>query len=628
MFSRKVFLATLCLVFTFSDPIIIPIASTNNCHARCNWNNGGNYNPPNPPPPAPPDIPKWEGGGGPPRLGSPTAPAGPSAPGPSAPTGPQTPSGGGGGGPRGPARGAFTKKSRNTATTSATWEYWWARNRFHFVDVPDNAFEPRGPTTPSNNADQSKQDARRKMLDLAARTFRPFIDGSSSHLKRSSLVSLGRMNDGDSVEATIAQLGNRNATVQISAILGLGLSNNRKAQYTLLNILRDTAHARQKINQAVTPTFMRSFAGFALALGGSRGAGPLLHEIARDRKASNDLRAVALEALGLLGNAQAVQHLADFAKDTRADKRLVAAAVTALGKTGDRSVIGLMDKLLASKHVGVQQSAAIALGLLSPKWDDSSIELLFRCYKRARDLSLKGFTLTSIGRIGGPEAIKHLRWALARGTSSELPWAALGLGLAIRQAPDANAEAAMIEELKDCHNRSTQGAIAIALGLARSQKAIGNLVRLLEDDGDPTLRGYCAMALGMIGDRSALQPLRQALLEKTLPQVSTQAALALCLMNDRESILPLVDVLTTTNSDSVRNMAARSLVFLGDVRVVKRLIEYVNTQSTEEVTCMRCMEIVSKLVTGKMEPFMDRIAAGSNPACEFPIVASLLNFSI
>lgn len=629
MLSRKVFLITLCLIFTFSDPIIIPIASTNTCHAKCNWNNGGNYNPPGPPPQPPPDIPVWDGGGAP-GTGSPRQ-EGPTVPGIAAPTGPQTPSGGGGdNGPRGPARrqGSFTKKSRKTASTPATWEYWWARNRFQFVDVPDNAFEPRGPTTPSAPSDQPKQDGRRKLLDLAAQTFRPFIDGASSHLKRSSLVSLGRMNDDASVTATIAQLGDPNATVQVSAILGLGLSHNRKAQYSLLNILRDTPHGRALVKQAVTPTFMRSFAGFALALSGSRGAGPVLHEIARDTRADSDLRAMALESIGLLGGPQSVEYLANFTKDRRADKRLVAAAVTALGKTGDRTVIGVVDKLISSKHVGVQQSAAIALGLLSPRWDDSSIERLFRCYKQARDLSLKGFALTSIGRIGGPDAIKHLRWVLARGTSSELPWAALGLGLAIRHRSDPHAEAALLEELKDCRNRSTQGALAIALGLSRSQKAAAELTRLLEGGGDPSLRGYCAMALGMIGDRNALGPLRQALLEKTLPQVSTQAALALCLMNDRASILPLVDMLVTTNSDSARNMAARSLVFLGDARVVKRLVEYVNTQSTEEVTCMRCMEIVSKLVTGQKKPFMDRIAAGSNPACEFPIMASLLNFSI
>ncbi len=626
MLSRKVFLVTLCLIFTFSDPIIIPIASMKTCHAICNWNNGGNYNPPGPPP----DIPRWDGGGGAPGLSAPGQP-GPASPGASRPVGPQTPSGGGtDSGPRGPAKrqGSFTKKSRKTTSMPATWEYWWARNRFQFVDVPDNAFDPRGPITPSARSGQSQQNVRRQLLELASKTFRPFVDGPSSHLKRSSLVSLGRMNDDASVTDTIAQLSDPNAGVQVSAILGLGLSQNRKAQYTLLNILRDTPHARKTISQAVTPTFMRSFAGFALALSGSRGAGPVLHEIARDERANSDLRAVALEAIGLLGTPQAIRYLTDFTKDTRADKRLVAAAVTALGKTGDPTVIGVVDKLLASKHVGVQQSAAIAMGLLSPEWDDSSIERLFRCYKRARDLSLKGFALTSIGQIGGPDAIEHLRWVLVRGTSSELPWAALGLGLAIRQSPDAHAETALLEELKDCRNRPTLGALAIALGLARSRKAVSELTRILEGGGDPSLHGYCAMALGMIGDNKALGLLRQALLEKTLPEVSTQAALALCLMNDRDSILSLMDMLITTNSDSARNMAARSLVFLGDVRVVKRLVEYVNTQSTEEVTCMRCMEIVSKLVTGQKKPFMDRIAAGSNPACEFPIITSLLNFSI
>jgi len=630
MMSRKAFLVTLCLIFTFSDPIIIPLASMKTCHAICNWNGGGNYNPPAAPPQPPPDIPRWNGGGdgvGPSTPGQP----GPAAPGAARPSGPQTPSGGGtDSGPRGPAKrqGSFTKKRKNTTTMPATWEYWWARNRFAFVDVPDNAFDPRGPVTPSARPDQARQDARRQFLELASKTFRPFVDGPSSHLERSSLVALGRMDDSTSVTATIAQLGNRNTSVQISAILGLGLSENRKAQYTLLNILRDTRHARELIGQAVTPTFMRSFAGFALALSGSRGAGPVLHEIARDKKTDSGLRAVALEAIGLLGNSQAVAYLAELTEDKRADKRLVAAAVTALGKTGDPRAIGIVDKLLASKHVGVQQSAAIALGQLSPEWDDSSIERLVRCYKNARDLSLKGFCLTSIGRIGGPGAVEHLRRVLARGTSSELPWAALGLGLAVRRSSDAHAESALLEELKDCRNRSTQGALAIALGLARSRKAVDELSRLLEGGGDPTMRGYCAMALGMIGDPKALGLLRRALLEKTLPEVSTQAALALCLMNDRDSILSLTDMLITTKSDSARNMAARSLVFLGDVRVVKRLVEYVNTRSTEEVTCMRCMEIVSKLVTGQKTPFMDRIAAGSNPACEFPIITSLLNYSI
>jgi len=459
-------------------------------------------------------------------------------------------------------------------------------------------------------------------------------------LRRAASISLGRLNDDASIPKMIKMLQDGHKTVQSSAVLGLGLSANGRARYTLLHLARGTEYAVKLVGSSSIPPHLRGFAAISLALSDSDGArniGPvrdLLRNVARDESAGDDVRALALESLGLLvggeenGGEEAVRFLVDFAGRGKTDYRLVSAAVAAMGKTKNPVVLPHLIRHLKSRHVAVRQSAALGIGSIALPGDEEAVKSLFRCYGNAKDPSLRGFALISMGRIGGRTALKNIRVVLKRNSTSDRAWACLALGLAGQNAPADGVVDDLYDVLVETRSRSTRGAAAIALGLAGGRKASKDLAAFLKKGDSPYVRGYCAMALGMIGDPAAVPLLRTTLAEKNVPEVSNQAAVALCLLNDNDSVFDLTNALISSNSESTKTMAAKSLIFLGDTGVVKRLLEYITTKSSDELTYMLCFEVISRLIMSQKAPYLDRVAADSNYANEFPIVEELLSFGI
>ena len=603
------------------------------------------YNPPSPPYPdggggqgggpgggqgGGPSTPGNGGDTGAPRLpGACTGPATPTTAGPTTagPSGPAS-------GPRGPARGAgsFTKKSRRVATAANSWEYWWARNRYEYMDFPASAFEVRGPTTPVDDLDFSSKAAMEKLRGRSIATFRLFLDDKSARMRKAALISLGRLNDVQSLPKIIEKMKDTNQAVRSSAILALGLARAGKARYTLLNMARDTKYAGKLLGKAETSPYMRGTAGVLLALTESKGIGPVrgvLQNIAADKSCNDEVRAMALEGLGLLGDEDSVRFLSEFSQKSRTDYRLVSAAVTALSKTDDPTALPVLLQHLSSRQMAVRQSAAVGLGRIGQKNGRSkAIRSLYRCFSQSSDPSLKGFALISMGQIGGPDAIEKLRLVVKRGTSADLPWACIGLGLALSKSIDKEIPEDLITTLKKSRNRSTQGAAAIALGLARCNEAVNDLLALLKDGDEPYLRGYCAMALGMIGEKRALPLLRKAVQEVNLPQVNTQAAMALGLMQDHDSISRLKELLLESRSEASKAMAARSLALVGNHETASSLLDFINTTPSDDVTYRYTMDLISRLIMEQKIPYCDRVASFSNYTCEFPIVTFLLDFGV
>ena len=541
---------------------------------------------------------------------------------PGTPGGPST--------PQNDPKGARTKRTTGAVTQTGSWEYWWARNRYRFLEFPDTPFAlaPGQVFTPDNNPVKIMRAKREQLRTRSLEIFRPYLGHGSARLRQAAVLSLGRLNDEDSLEKMQKLLADGNLTVRDSAILALGLHGNAKARYSLMHLARGSRDGSRLIGQSLIPARMRSFAEISLAATRTLGSGPILQEIALDARCDDEIRALALEGLGLLGDDSSVRFLSDFITNTRHDYRLLSTALTSLGKTESESAHAAMLKMLGSKKTALRQSAALALGMISPAEERESLKRLFRCYSQAQEQTLKGFCLVSIGLIGGPDAIKNLRRVLSRGNNSDRPWAALGLGLALRSGSSEKAEAELLSRLTSSGNRSTRGAIAIALGLAGSDSATRVLTRMLDKGGDPSFQGYCALALGMIGDKSAAGQLKKALKDQDLPQVSTQAAMAHCLLDERDSLEDLERLLLTTNVEATKAMAARSLVYLGNWRVVERLLDRIESRKLDELTTLYCMDLVSRLVTGQKVPHFDRMAACSNMSCEYPIVADLLDFGI
>lgn len=579
------------------------------------------YNPPadivwpgTPPPPS--------GGITPPGI---TAPGGPQTPGPAMPGGAATGPGTGGGGPRG-IKGAQTKKSRPAATSSATWDYWWARNHFQYMELPD-IFENAGlyPATPHAKASSAVVSALRgEIISLIS----PLLDGKSARLRRGALIGLARLNASESLADVTALLQDRNQTVRDAAVLALGLYSEGEAKHTLLHIAKGTEVACKSMGQSSVPDYIQEFALISLAMSGMQGVDAVLKSLALDSKCPPEIRAMAMEGLGLLGGEESAKILMDFVKSGKAPKELLASAVTALHKTKDPAVLPFLDKCLYSDCIPVRQSAALGLGYLVPPGDEEPVKKLFKCYKGTYDQALKGFCLVAMGQIGGSVAIQYLDHVVLKGQSADRAWACLGLGLALRGHDNEKGEEHLLSQLKGSGNRSIQGAAAIALGLVKSQPATEELIKMLRRGDDPVLRGYCALALGMIGDPAAATPLQRALGGDELPQVKTRAALALALMRNKSSVPDLVNLLLNTTSDVTKSFVSLSLSYMGEMNVIKDLLAPMQEAARDDLTRMYCVQLTTKLLSGWTKPYLERLAAGSNFACEYPVVAYLLEFGI
>jgi len=557
----------------------------------------------------------------------------PTVPGATARNGPNTPAGfgsGTGGATRSTGASAFTKRSRPATTASASWEYWWARNRYRFLESRLPARDDSGLTKGNRPIDPAKTEGALWLRNKAIETLRLFLDADSPAVRRGALVGLGKLSDEASFLQMLKALKDRDLSVRRAAILTLGLTGMVEAREALLSLVHGGKEGARLVGDSTVPVEFRCLAELSLALAGFAEVGPDFMKIASDDSGDDAVRAMALEGLGLLGGEEAIRFLIDFSRNTKNDYRLMSVAVTALGKTGSPLAVPHLVKQLDSRHGAVRQSAAMALGLCAPKKDTSTVKKLYVSYNRATDASFRGFALASMGEIGGATAIEYLKSVATRGRAPDLPWAALGLGFALATAPEAKVPALLLKKFDSCRNRSTRGALALALGLARCTDALETLTESMHDDDDPFLRGYCALAMGMIGDPSVVMSLRGALIEQNIYPLNTHAALALALLDDRYSSTRLLDRLICEWSETTKAMASRSLVHMGNNLVAsmtaRRILDFVATKTSDEITYMYLLDLLATFATRPCEFRIDRVAGGSNYLCEHPVMVYLVNF--
>ncbi|MFH2000308.1 MAG: hypothetical protein ABIK28_11545, partial [Planctomycetota bacterium] len=53
-----------------------------------------------------------------------------------------------------------------------------------------------------------------------------------------------------------------------------------------------------------------------------------------------------------------------------------------------------------------------------------------------------------------------------------------------------------------------------------------------------------------------------------------------------------------------------------------------SNRNFDDLTLSHFVHLSSKLLSGRLAPYLDRLASGSNFACEYPLVGYLLNFGI
>lgn len=619
---KKILLLSLCLSLILSSVSLVHAFTVRECVAFALGNIG---KPPKKGPQKKGFIPTQPGNPSSPGTGGPgIAPPGPDKPttqgnGRSVPGGPTRRSGG---------SGAFTRPFWNDPSLITHWEEWWLRNQHQFLNFPSEKSDFQIAGTAPVFTNQAPRIDVEELRTRSLEVFRPYLDHKSARLREAALISLGIMNDGDSLSKIIELLNDNNQMVRQSAIISLGLLDNTRARYTLLNLVENTSKGIRKAEHDALPSDIQSIAMVLLALNRPDVARPILKEISNNRSKALGIRALSLVGLGVTGKEESVEVLEDFIKNKRNNYQLLSTAVSSLGNTGEACALPLISNRLKSKYPAVQQSAALSLGHCAPKDDPHAISLLYRCYKNTRERTLRGFTLVSMGRIGGSPAVQSLKKVYKNSASLDRPWICMGLGIAAHDTDSIWAETTLLHELKESSNRSTQKAAAVALGLSGCETAADELIRILENGDDHYLRGYCALSLGMIRAPSALPLLRKTLLEENVPQVNTQSAMALGLMNDRISIPNLLDLLIKTKNETTKLSASRSLVYLGNLYVAERLLSHLASKNTDEITSVYCMELISKLITGNKVSRLKQVSSYSNYACEFPIMTYLFDLEV
>jgi hypothetical protein len=354
----------------------------------------------------------------------------------------------------------------------------------------------------------------------------------------------------------------------------------------------------------------------------------VLQGIAMDKEAPGEVRAMAVEGLGLLGGPGPAAFLAEFIQDPKLDPRLVSHAVGALCKTREELGLPTLKKCLTSDRIPERQAAAMGAWRLAYEKDPYWVNQLYVCFKSSNDQGVKGFSLLSMGLIGGGDAVKRLNQVAQRGAASMRSWACLALGFALRGEENAAARDFLLKQAKTSGNRSTRGAACVALGLCKDGKAVDDLIKILQKGDDPYLRGYAAMGLGLIDDPRALEPLRKSMKEDRLPVVLGQTVLALGLMHDLQSAPDLQRCMIETPNIVIKGMISRSLQYMGDVQVVGDVLEELTTVDHDYRTTKECICLLSRLLSGQTGPYLDRLAANTNFAAEYEIVNHLLEYGL
>jgi HEAT repeat protein len=271
----------------------------------------------------------------------------------------------------------------------------------------------------------------------------------------------------------------------------------------------------------------------------------------------------------------AVPKLKELVANLDEDEIVRAHAVIALGKLGDKTSVGFLVKDgLTDKSNHVQRSSAIALGLLTDKEDEKTVETLMTHAKSAADRAVKNFCLMALGQIGNMKGRDFLVQQLKKGQQHDRTFAALALGVYGNRFKESRQELGdqLMTAWKETKSDSERGAFAIGMGLLDFKAAAPAMMEELKTGGSPDLKGHVATALGLMGHKDAI-PLIQDLAKKVSDLDSQRrASIALGLIGDPNAVQVLIKVIEEAgNNLSALGGAAVALGFIGDRSAVATL---------------------------------------------------------
>lgn len=579
------------------------------------------------------------------------------------------------GGPAGPGVGGSGPTTRRGmamefAIDLTRWQGWWEMNRDRYLLVKDSIDDNRGPLT---GDDQFYLGPTRRVAEASSRganylvmadkilpaLHQALVDASDPNIVSACLIGLAKIGrDTKTIklrDVLVGYLSGRYQEIRETAALALGISRQPDALPVLQELLLDTPAGRQFCKRDEVDYRVRSFAAYGLGILAASGGSDLRRQIfgilqqtlTNEKIKNRDIRVAVVNAIGALGLTpadsgkdkrvlwQALPTLqkfyqADLGKGAQlAQAHAPIAIARLLGRGNNPDHKRYRDlfyaELFAKKkrHNSIYQSAAIALGLMTPASETAVSDRLFRYYEVGRDQQARYFSLIAMGEIGGAANRNRLLTVLLRGRKSlERPWAALALGVLshkLRNAENGKVDKtigiALLRQLRTVKNRDTVGAFAIALGLCGHLDAATVMRRQLQDhphhDG---MAGSLCTGLALMGDQNATDLIRHMLHRSVRrPDMLRQAAIALGKLKDRDASSYLLEMLSADNKNTARMAAlAGALQFIGDSRTIGSLMKLLEDDKLTSLSRAFVAAALGGIADPMRMPFNERYARHAN----------------
>lgn len=586
-----------------------------------------------------------------------------------------------------PPPGSRLLRALPMAPYQSAWEFWWEWNRDDLLAAPNavrdgsSLHEDFGGQPDNDDRRRSARAIRPTSAEIANEVVPTLLRTlqaaqwrqEESDLVRACLVALARIDavpDDLSLLPVLAEhLRSDDVLVRATAALALGIAAipGDEARDLLIDLALDSPNGQAACGRPVDDR-TRTFALYGLGLVGGRSQevatkrfvfAALRTLLESDPLPPPDLQVAALQACGQLaiptgtsdGEALLDECLALLHHELAGPRGIRATSWQAHVPT---AVARLLDgahprsaewkQRFADELVNldvadrtrdrITESCALALGALcrSRHGDDAPAHqddvygaLLQRVAVEHTNPQTRSFALLGLGRLGGANHQQAILRVLDRGTNPEKPWAALALGLSLRDevraddrttAPIDEVRRRLQEQLHRARDPSLVGALGIALGLSHTDEAADTMRSLLRKSvAKEEMSGYLAIGLAQMDDgptRTMLGPLlAETYRRQTLCMLG---ALALGQGGDQDVAALLTRLLRDSEGQSLGTQAAHASAIgrIGDVRSIHPLRCLLRDETRSVAVRAAAAAALGMLADDDAMPWNARYAAGSN----------------
>ncbi len=558
---------------------------------------------------------QYRGGPGLPSPGG-RGPATPSSPSPVTPPGPTT---------GGPGIAVPGNTGGAPAPDPTRWQIWWELNKDVYLrrrpgQAADDGDEPGTRVTDAQ---------RRDVILPALRKAREVNDNRD--LQTACMIAIAKIGmdhpDFEILPLLEKRLRRGDQEVRETAALSMGISENPEAVPNLIALLHKTTAGKRLMGREDVDDRTRAFAAYALGLIARSSDDAALKRqvfealntvLASNKEDNRDVLVAILNGMRQIGldpdagtkqkrlTWRTLEALRAYGeKDKKRTDQVVQAHVApaiarilgrGAGPDRDRFKELWADALRSRKRVDatLRQSAGLGLGqVVEPaerRAEDAEYsKLLFKTFQRARDKQTQYFSLIALGQIGGDANLDRLTKAFKGSKGPTQAWAAIALGLLAHHDPAEGPQRRAVDTVGPLlthglrkGNPDVRAAVAIALGLARYDKAAPEMRKALQKyKGNELLGGHLCIGLALMDDVAAAPLIEQAMGDGRLrPYLVSQAALALARLQQRGAAAQLEAAMRQGSQGFLGTirLAATSaaLGHIGDAGSVDSLIRLLN----------------------------------------------------